>query len=75
VGHLKHSTKSDLFKVFQNKIGMKEHKLLQEMWVRWNTGYHMLNRISQQSVAILQLFDNYDFDSTIEPINRCDFQI
>jgi hypothetical protein len=57
VGHLKHSTLSlNRFKKLQQQNDLKQHKLIQEMCIRWNTSFYMIERIHEQKLAIQQFF-------------------
>ena len=64
VGHLKQSTLSfNCFKKLQEQNGLKQHKLIQEMVVRWNTSYYMIERILKQKAAIQQLYSEEGFNT------------
>ena len=63
IGHLKQSTLSmNRFKKLQEQNGLIQHKLIQEMVVRWNTSYYMIERIQEQKAAIQQFYLEEDLN-------------
>ncbi|XP_065667951.1 zinc finger BED domain-containing protein 4-like [Hydra vulgaris] len=54
VGHFKHSVKSyKLLRQSQEVLGLPKHVIIQDEPTRWNSTFHMLNRLIEQKDAIL----------------------
>ncbi len=53
VGHFKHSVVAmTALKQKQDQLGIKQHHLVQDVVTRWNSTYFMMERLSEQRVAI-----------------------
>ncbi|XP_047144447.1 zinc finger BED domain-containing protein 4-like [Hydra vulgaris] len=54
VGHFKHSVKSyKLLRQSHEILGLPKHSIIQDEPTRWNSAFHMLNRLIEQKDAIL----------------------
>ncbi|XP_047145778.1 zinc finger BED domain-containing protein 4-like [Hydra vulgaris] len=54
VGHFKHSVKSyKLLRQSQKILGLPKHSIIQDEPTKWNSTFHMLNRLIEQNDAIL----------------------
>ncbi|XP_047141128.1 zinc finger BED domain-containing protein 4-like [Hydra vulgaris] len=54
VGHFKHSVKScKLLRQSQEILGLPNYSIIQDELTRWNSTFHMLNRLIEQKDAIL----------------------
>jgi len=53
VGHFKHSSAAtSRLHAIQQDIGLPNHQLIQDVATRWNSTYHMLDRLSEQRRAV-----------------------
>ncbi|XP_075167887.1 zinc finger BED domain-containing protein 4-like [Haematobia irritans] len=66
VSHFKKSEKaSRTFKSIQKECGLPDHRLLQDVSVRWNSSYIMMERLVEQSAAVNLYAAKYDGISVI----------
>ena len=74
---MKQSTLSlNRFKKLQEQNGLVQHKLIQEMVVRWNTSYYMIERIQEQKAAVQQLYLEDDLNiEKLDCLSKEDFQL
>ncbi|XP_065674177.1 zinc finger BED domain-containing protein 4-like [Hydra vulgaris] len=60
VGHFEHSVKSyKLLRQSQEILGLPKHSIIQDEPTRWNSTFHMLNRLIEQKDAILLLTPHF----------------
>ncbi|XP_065658190.1 zinc finger BED domain-containing protein 4-like [Hydra vulgaris] len=60
VGHFKHSVKSfKLLRQSQKILGLPKHSIIQDEFTRWNSTFHMLNRLIEQKDAILLVMPHF----------------
>jgi len=53
VGHFRHSSSAtSRFHAIQEDLGMPKHQLQQDVVTRWNSTYHMLDRLLEQKRAV-----------------------
>ena len=62
------------FKKLQQQNDLKQHKLIQEMCIRWNTSFYMIERIHEQKLAIQQFFNEDLNNEKLEELSRDDFK-
>lgn len=59
VSFFNHSCKaSSALRTVQQNLNVKDHKLIQHVKTRWNSCYHMLQRIVEQKVCIAAVFND-----------------
>jgi len=76
VCHFSHSsTASNLLEVFQEKLFLPKHELIQEVITRWNSTYFMLERFIEQKAAIYAVLVDQNKQSLFVDITEDDILI
>ena len=61
MGHFSHSQLAcEKLERFQNQLNLKKKKLIQDIQIRWNSTYYMLERLLEQKEAISLYISNND---------------